>query len=82
MTSRSVDHDTMQARLAALVVRTKCNQHNCILEGCTDEHHPRDVDYLKNCLAMLGLPGTYIPVSDRERDEWVAWEVQSGRRAS
>lgn len=82
MVSHAAGQDTTQEQLAALLVRTKCNQHDCVLEGCTDENHRRDVDYLNHCLAMLGLPGAYQPVSDEQRAEWSARAVQSAREAS
>ena len=60
---------TMQ-RLAARVVRQRCNQHQCAGAGCTDPHHRRDVDYLRHCLTMLDLPLTLPDVSDAEREAW------------
>lgn len=70
---------TTQERLAALLVRTKCNQHDCDPEGCTDGNHRRDVDYLNYCLAVLGLPGTYPVVTDEERKDWFEQAVRSKR---
>lgn len=68
-----------QERLAALLVRTRCNQHDCDTTGCTDDNHRRDVAYLNHCLAMLGLSGAYLAVTDEERESWFEQAVRSRR---
>lgn len=55
---------------AVLLIRQKCTQHPCTGDpDCSHENHRRDVDYLQECLRMVGL-GTYVPaalVTERER---------------
>jgi len=50
-------HSELTDGLAALMVRRMCNQHGCAGPGCDHPDHVRDVDYLRHCLAVLGLPG-------------------------
>lgn len=50
--------------LAVVRVRRECNQHRCT-DGpqCEHPNHRRDVDYLRECLSMLGLLGKSFPTS-------------------
>jgi len=74
----SADQADMAVRLAAQVVRRTCNQrdHQCreasTGEPCAHRNHPRDVLYLQHCLAALGLPVVYDPVSGEERKAFLA----------
>lgn len=60
--------DDVQKRLCALRVRVECNQHTCSGPECDDPNHRRDVNYLEECLRMLGLPLDFPSVSDAERE--------------
>lgn len=55
-------------RLAAQMVRRKCNQHQCEGAACAHPNHRRDVDFLRHCLEVLGLPGDHQEVTPEDRD--------------
>ena len=59
-------------RLAALVVRRQCHQHQGACTGgtaaqCSNRNHVNDADYLNHCLSMLGLDGTVPIVTEEDR---------------
>lgn len=63
----NLDAGAIVARMAATTVRRKCNQHRCAGVSCAHPNHRRDVDYLRHCLELLGLPGTHETVTAEDR---------------
>lgn len=62
-----VQADIIVQRMAANLVRRQCDQHACQGSPCQHPGHDRDVDYLRHCLAFLGLPEGLSRPSKEER---------------
>lgn len=66
--------DAVAMKLAAMLVRRQCNQHGCekpATGACGHPEHRRDVDYMRHCLDVLGLPSELPDLTPRERQEWL-----------
>lgn len=75
-------------RMAAMLVRRMCNQHQCTTPKtgtCDHPDHRKDNDYLHSVdenypgmLDMLGFDHDYKPYTEDEKKTWLRWIGQSG----
>lgn len=78
----------IERRMAAMRVRSMCNQHQCTEPStgfCDDPNHRKDADYLLSTdgkhpgmLDMLGLDTAYPAYTDKEKATWLRWLGQAG----
>lgn len=73
--------EDIHARLAAMQVRRKTDQHHCTARRdgiCAHPNHRRDMHYLTEMLDMLGLDHGYPAYTAAENRTWLRWVGQSG----
>jgi hypothetical protein len=71
----------IEARMAAMTVRSKCNEHDCkatVPGECDHPMHRQKVALTLEMLAMLGLPTEYPAYTEAEKRAWLGWLGQSG----
>lgn len=80
--------EDIHQRMAAMMVRRMCNQHQCTQPTtgvCEHPNHRKDNDYLHSVdkeypgmLDMLGFGHDYQPYTEDEKQTWLKWIGQSG----